>query len=359
MSVGVVNKQTGDRIPTAGMPAIDSVLSGTSTNPVQNAIITAALGDKQDSTDNNLQTTAKTIVGAINEHEGDIGSLKSGLTNYELQNNINLEVPNRKNLAGNPYDVMLNSSGVFVSANVRSYIIPTNLGTITISVDDITKISDDVIRIGYCDDIPAESGTGVRVSSMTTNTYTITPNTGYKYIVVSNLLDNDYGWQDIQIELGNTATAYTPYIPSVESRIEAVESGLTNLQNKNTVTKSYFVNGKWYKIGSHSINALGWLDHRFIMAYNGTAIKAIRLRSNATDGFNNNETTVEVIYGAATTFGIKFSQDGLTADLYINAGSLRGNRLYQLLTEGGEDPVVTFIEPIETDLTNDDMDVIG
>ena len=172
---------------------------------------------------------AGTLESEVSKLNNDVSELKSGLTNYELQNNINLEVPNRKNLAGNPYGVMLNSSSVFVSANVRSYIIPTNLGTITISVDDITKISDDVIRIGYCDDIPAESGTGVRVSSMTTNTYTITPNTGYKYIVVSNLLDNDYGWQDIQIELGETATAYTPYIPSVESRIEAVESGVAGI----------------------------------------------------------------------------------------------------------------------------------
>lgn len=256
MSVGAVNKQTGERIPTAGIPAVDSVLSSVSTNPVQNRVVKAALDDKQDAYDTITyaewqamtpeQQAAKDYyisdypssvltAGNIaydntssgmtaNKVQGAIDELKSGLTNYELQNNINLEVPNRKNLAGNPYGVMLNSSGVFVSANVRSYIIPTNLGTITISVDDITKISDDVIRIGYCDDIPAESGTGVRVSSMTTNTYTITPNTGYKYIVVSNLLDNDYGWQDIQIELGSTATAYTPYIPSVESR-------LTNLAN--------------------------------------------------------------------------------------------------------------------------------
>lgn len=43
MSVGAVNKQTGDRIPTAGMPAIDSVLSGTSTNPVQNRVVKEAL----------------------------------------------------------------------------------------------------------------------------------------------------------------------------------------------------------------------------------------------------------------------------------------------------------------------------
>ena len=35
---------------------------------------------KQNATDNSLETEAKTIVGAINEHEGDIGQLKSGLT---------------------------------------------------------------------------------------------------------------------------------------------------------------------------------------------------------------------------------------------------------------------------------------
>ena len=48
MSVGAVNKQTGDRIPTAGMPAIDSVLSGTSMNPVQNRVVKAALDDITD-----------------------------------------------------------------------------------------------------------------------------------------------------------------------------------------------------------------------------------------------------------------------------------------------------------------------
>jgi hypothetical protein len=78
MSVGIVDKQTGDRIPTAGMPAIDNALSATSTNPVQNAIITAALANKQNAIDNSLQTTDKTIVGGINE-------LKSGLTNVDAR----------------------------------------------------------------------------------------------------------------------------------------------------------------------------------------------------------------------------------------------------------------------------------
>ena len=48
MSVGAVNKQTGERIPTAGMPAVDSVLSGTSTNPVQNRVVKGALDEKAD-----------------------------------------------------------------------------------------------------------------------------------------------------------------------------------------------------------------------------------------------------------------------------------------------------------------------
>lgn len=48
MSVGAVNKSTGDRIPTAGMPAIDAALSGSSTNPVQNRVVKTALDEKAD-----------------------------------------------------------------------------------------------------------------------------------------------------------------------------------------------------------------------------------------------------------------------------------------------------------------------
>ena len=45
-----------------------------------------ALALKQDKTDNSLQTTDKTVVGAINEHEGDISSLMSGLINQTARN---------------------------------------------------------------------------------------------------------------------------------------------------------------------------------------------------------------------------------------------------------------------------------
>ena len=76
--------------------AINAIKDGQSIDSF--ADVETALVNKQDKTDNSLQTTDKTVVGAINEHEGDIDSLKSGLTNYENQNNLNLEVPNRKNL---------------------------------------------------------------------------------------------------------------------------------------------------------------------------------------------------------------------------------------------------------------------
>ena len=65
--------------------AIGAIEDGTTIDSF--ADVENALADKQDATDSNLQTTADTIVGAINEHESDIGSLKSGLTN--LDNEVN------------------------------------------------------------------------------------------------------------------------------------------------------------------------------------------------------------------------------------------------------------------------------
>lgn len=40
-----------------------------------------ALNDKQDATDNNLQTTDKTIVGAINEVDAEVGALQTSVSN--------------------------------------------------------------------------------------------------------------------------------------------------------------------------------------------------------------------------------------------------------------------------------------
>ena len=123
MSVGAVNKSTGDRIQTAGNPldkvgdlsllhttaksnavaAINEVADEVATkqdtltfddaptdgsnNPVKSNGIYDALALKQNATDNSLDTDAKTIVGAINEHEGDVNQLKSGLATLDTEVN--------------------------------------------------------------------------------------------------------------------------------------------------------------------------------------------------------------------------------------------------------------------------------
>lgn len=117
MSVGAVNKNTGERIPTAGMPAIDSVLSGTSTNPVQNRVVKAALDDKAD-TDivaSDFDATASYTAGNYCVYEGkfyrfktthsgawaaadvdeikiagELSSLMSGLTSVSVYNSTHI-----------------------------------------------------------------------------------------------------------------------------------------------------------------------------------------------------------------------------------------------------------------------------
>lgn len=79
MSVGAVNKQTGDRIPTAGMPAIDSVLSGSSTNPVQNRVVKEALDEKADTdiVESDFSTSASYTAGDYCIYEGKFYKFKA------------------------------------------------------------------------------------------------------------------------------------------------------------------------------------------------------------------------------------------------------------------------------------------
>jgi len=252
MSVGVVNKQTGDRIPTAGMPAIDDALDLTSVNPVQNAIVTAALALKQNATDNNLQTTDKTVVGAVNE-------LKSGLTNVDVA----LSVPDGtgKNVIAMSLDSIKaeNTEGTW-SGNVYT----RNGVSFTFNTDssgNITSID--------------KSGTSTAVSSI--RLYVGKLNKG-SYLISGGLsnsiavgaynssgtviyctgsdkpyeLTSDVSNCNVHIIVGNgnseTATIYpmirpatitdptfAPYIPSVDARLDAVESGLTNVGNRDKV----------------------------------------------------------------------------------------------------------------------------
>lgn len=252
MSVGAVNKQTGDRIPTAGMPAIDDALDLTSVNPVQNAVITAALANKQDKTDNALQTTDKTVVGAVNE-------LKSGLTNVDVA----LSVPDGAGKNVLPMTLATikaaNTSGTW-NDNVYTYksltytVETNNEGYITSIKVNGTADSQAVFVLFYGD-----IGTG----SYTLNGITGGSNSTYLFYapsafgeVYSEKTANVSGSFEIDlyvrsgVALSNqmfypmirpatiTDPTFAPYIPSVESRIEAVESGLTNKANVATYNMS-------------------------------------------------------------------------------------------------------------------------
>lgn len=269
MSVGAVNKQTGDRIPTAGMPAIDNALSAISTNPVQNAVITAALAGKQDTltfddvptdgsnnpvksngiydalalkqdkTDNSLQTTDKTIPGAINE-------VKSGLIDVDVALSVPdgtgknlLAIPDYENTySGVTYTINNTAIQVVGTADGNSYFTfyswnqlkDTFLASYAGQKVKISSTSDDVrFTLAYRKD-SSSSASEYNVYNGETE-LTLPSDTTYQiylaFRVLSGVTINTVIYPMIRPASVSDPT-FAPYIPSVESRIEAVESGLDN-----------------------------------------------------------------------------------------------------------------------------------
>ena len=213
------------------------------------------LSVKQNVTDNSLDTTAKTIVGAINEHEGDIDQLKSGLINYENQNNLNLEVPDRKNLF-NKDDVGIltgkavnsQTGEVYNAANwsVSGYIEiePSTTYTLTATPDTSNSVA-------FYDSEKAY------ISGASTFGTKTTPSNA-KYL----RFDYKSEYTDImQLELGSTATSYAPYVPSVNSRLNNVGTKVVPLTGVTTDSVGRAILNNEY-------NRL----YKVIVAYSGTYV---------------------------------------------------------------------------------------
>ena len=177
MSVGAVNKQTGERIPTAGMPAVDSVLSGTSTNPVQNRVVKAALDEKAD-TDivaSDFDATASYTAGNYCIYEGkfykfktshsgawsasdvdeikiagELSSLMSGLTNYNM-------VPKVRTVLGT---ILVSETEKVVTATKNGYIVvnTNNVGASMPTVRCYMYIINKEYGCVSSDTIPAYTG---------------------------------------------------------------------------------------------------------------------------------------------------------------------------------------------------------
>lgn len=229
--------------------AVDAIKDGTNIDSF--ADVETALALKQDKTDNSLQTTSKTVVGGINE-------LKSGLINYQTQNDLNLEVPNRKNIlpvslanvkakntsgtwTGNTYAI--NSGEITFTANADGYITEIVVNGTFATNTTFFKLCDnfspfetknyilsgvvadteqEVIQIYFhndTDDIdvnPRDKGQGATISLNKGKSYTC-----YLRVSTGTLIDNESVYPMLR-ETGQNST-FAPYIPSVESRIEAVE----------------------------------------------------------------------------------------------------------------------------------------
>ena len=352
MSVGAVNKQTGDRIPTAGMPAIDDALDLTSVNPVQNDIITAALALKQDKTDNSLQTTDKTVPGAINE-------LKSGLTNVDVA----LSVPygTGKNLI--PMTVASikewNTEGVWAdnvyTINDVAYTINTDSNGNVISVIANGTASASNTRLKVCprsnydnmagcilSGCPSNDGDyRIRVSKVASPYTSYTDNTGGD-TVISNSIVGNYSEIYIQVNNGKTAenvtfypmirpaaitdSTYAPYIPSVDARLDAVESDKIDIVNGLRVypfTGTPNTSGRYYTLNI-SDWSYGSVRYPFIILYanQGVTTKGIIIGNVTSSGTVNIEASEVITYDAGTkTFTANLGANGYCAPLLIAYGA--------------------------------------
>ena len=271
-------------------------------------------------------TTAHETAGVWNPEEvtektvaDEVDTLKSGLTNYQTQNDLNLEVPNRKNLFDPNSNLQLGfansmeTGGTFTSGSYYAYVVTKrSVPTFTISGVDYTKIEDASIRVFVSSSYPAVGVAQWRLSNindLSSKTFTLSENNKYLAFLIK--------WEDtatqadkesIMVEEGSTATAYAPYIPSVESRIEAVESGLVNMltdistnthlnkdSNLDTLPLGlYGINtyeGSGTGTGIPTYNTVGILWHikgasnSFIQYIFGYNYFACRNRSNTTDAW--------------------------------------------------------------------------
>lgn len=236
----------------------------------ENSVSVSVCNKLVKSSDNNLTTTDKTVVGAINE-------VRSGLTNYENQNNINLEVPNRKNIL--PMVVSnfksINTSGTWsgnsYTINGVTYIINTDAsGNITsisaygsrtessattrlilannlVTADYVGKLLSGCPNIGgenygelfaqavggsysvLADDFGDTTGVSISASSYPMR---VCISVGTSFNVAES---NAVAFYPMIRPATITDATFAPYIPSVESRIEAVEANQM-IKTSETVT---------------------------------------------------------------------------------------------------------------------------
>ena len=197
----------------------------------------------------------------------DLNSLESGLSNYEIQNGINLEVVNRKNVLPSTLTIIkaANTNGTW-SGNVYSYngvdfTVNTNASGYVLSItaaNAATTESSSALYIPmpkdnnkYLFNGGADTDHNIIVWDATTSarakkwdsTTNIDDSTGSTLLEVSNVSDHNLTVR-CRVSSGvasgsktfypmvcpstTTDTTFAPYIPSVEARLAALEAAVFN-----------------------------------------------------------------------------------------------------------------------------------
>lgn len=156
MSVGAVNKSTGDRIPTAGMPAIDAALSGSSTNPVQNMVVKAAFDAIKDGQSINSFADVETALGEKADTD-IVASDFSAAASYTAGDYCIYE--------GKFYKFKANHSGAWAAADVDEIKIAGELSSLKSGLISATTINNQTIgnfllsKVGHVVMISMSNGT--------------------------------------------------------------------------------------------------------------------------------------------------------------------------------------------------------
>lgn len=205
------------------------------------------------------QMDADTLEANVSKLETDVDQLKSGLTNYQAQNDLNLEVPNRKNILAYTLESLKsgNTQGTwsgndYTREGVVFSVATDASGNVASITADGQATSDNAIMFLYNGDMSSCAGailSGAPVSTdmmlkigRSTSPYTSYAEDNGSGAVIANGVKDYNARAFIKVNNGKTAdnavftpmvrpafitdSTFAPYIPSVESRIEAVESKL-------------------------------------------------------------------------------------------------------------------------------------
>lgn len=230
LNPGVMKRRNSDGTYTDLAPGIittvDSALSASSTSPVQNKVITAKIGT------DTLQTTAQTLVGALNEHETDISKILEIAGNYNNAGFHN-SIYRGKNLGTSVTAAQWTaiSSGAFTDLFIGDYWVINSVNWRIAAFDYWLNCGDTACNTHHIVIVP---------DSCLYNAQMHNTDDGKYQAGAANTTEGAYVGSDM----------YTTNLETAKTRIDAAFGAAHILSHrsylKNAVTNGYESSGAWY-----------------------------------------------------------------------------------------------------------------